>query len=51
MSLQAAYSRPESAYAYNSDPFIQAAATGDVLAIDEESGTPQVKQPQFAAYK
>ncbi|XP_071108756.1 unconventional myosin-XVI-like isoform X1 [Haliotis cracherodii] len=28
----AAYSRPESAYAYNSEPFLQAAATGDVLA-------------------
>ncbi|XP_041367150.1 ankyrin repeat domain-containing protein 39-like [Gigantopelta aegis] len=33
----AAYSRPQSAYAYNSDPFILAASTGDVLADDNET--------------
>ncbi|XP_067649913.1 receptor-interacting serine/threonine-protein kinase 4-like [Haliotis asinina] len=33
----AAYSRPESAYAYNSEPFLQAAATGDVLADVKDS--------------
>ncbi|KAK3108544.1 hypothetical protein FSP39_010240 [Pinctada imbricata] len=47
---QAASSRPESAYAYNSDPFIHAAVTGDVLA-DEEDNTPSSNQPQFSMWR
>ncbi|XP_069111124.1 osteoclast-stimulating factor 1-like isoform X1 [Argopecten irradians] len=48
----AADSRPESAYAYNSDPFIHAAVTGDVLA-DQDENTPQqdTSQPKFSLWR
>jgi hypothetical protein len=48
---QAANSRPESAYAYNSDPFIHAAVTGDVLADEEEKLTNTQQQPQFSFWR
>ncbi|XP_061185710.1 poly [ADP-ribose] polymerase tankyrase-2-like isoform X1 [Saccostrea echinata] len=44
-------SRPESAYAYNSDPFIHAAVTGDVLADQEEATTNSKDQPQFSMWR
>ncbi|CAH1789659.1 unnamed protein product [Owenia fusiformis] len=50
----AAYSRPESAYAYNNDPFMNAAVGGDVLADEDRDGTassPQQQQPQFTMWK
>ncbi|XP_052095446.1 uncharacterized protein LOC127730883 [Mytilus californianus] len=47
----AANSRPESAYAYNSDPFIHAAVTGDVLADQEEKMSGQQLQPQFSLWR
>lgn len=50
-SPQAANSRPESAYAYNSDPFIHAAVTGDVLADEEEKLTNTQQQPQFSFWR
>ena len=49
VSHQAASDRPESAYAYNSDPFMQAAVTGDVLAADNEVQV--TKSPMFTAFK
>lgn len=48
--FQASYSRPESAYAYNSDPFIHAAVTGDVLADQDEVIQP-TNQPQFTLWR
>ncbi|KAJ8313636.1 hypothetical protein KUTeg_008197 [Tegillarca granosa] len=47
---KASYSRPESAYAYNSDPFIHAAVTGDVLADQDEVSQP-TNQPQFTLWR
>ncbi|VDI36342.1 Hypothetical predicted protein [Mytilus galloprovincialis] len=47
----AANSRPESAYAYNSDPFIHAAVTGDVLADQEEKMSGHQIQPQFSLWR
>ncbi|XP_021369769.1 ankyrin repeat domain-containing protein 54-like isoform X1 [Mizuhopecten yessoensis] len=48
----AADSRPESAYAYNSDPFIHAAVTGDVLADQEDSQSQQkMSKPQFTLWR
>nr|XP_034317800.1 protein phosphatase 1 regulatory subunit 12A isoform X3 [Crassostrea gigas] len=45
-------SRPESAYAYNSDPFIHAAVTGDVLADqDEERNGNTADQPRFSMWR
>ncbi|XP_078321625.1 uncharacterized protein LOC111111657 isoform X1 [Crassostrea virginica] len=45
-------SRPESAYAYNSDPFIHAAVTGDVLADqDEEKANATDQQPRFSMWR
>ena len=49
---QSSDSRPESAYAYNSDPFIHAAVTGDVLADqDEEKANAMDQQPRFTMWR
>lgn len=49
---QSSDSRPESAYAYNSDPFIHAAVTGDVLADqDEERNGNSADQPRFSMWR
>lgn len=49
---QSSDSRPESAYAYNSDPFIHAAVTGDVLADqDEERNGNTADQPRFSMWR
>lgn len=49
---QSSDSRPESAYAYNSDPFIHAAVTGDVLADqDEEKIGNSADQPRFSMWR
>ncbi|KAL3832301.1 hypothetical protein ACJMK2_023955 [Sinanodonta woodiana] len=48
----AASSRPESTYAFNSDPFIHAAVTGDVLADDNEAiPSTTDHQPQFSMWQ
>ncbi|XP_013398731.1 serine/threonine-protein phosphatase 6 regulatory ankyrin repeat subunit C isoform X2 [Lingula anatina] len=47
----ASYSRPESAYAYSSDPFMNAAMNGDVLAEERTEDKPKTNQPQFAMWK
>ncbi|XP_048756007.2 ankyrin repeat domain-containing protein 54-like isoform X2 [Ostrea edulis] len=44
-------SRPESAYAYNSDPFIHAAVTGDVLADQDEEKRNSAETPQFSMWR
>lgn len=48
---QASDSRPESAYAYNSDPFIHAAVTGDVLADQDEEKRNSAETPQFSMWR
>jgi hypothetical protein len=48
---QASDSRPESAYAYNSDPFIHAAVTGDVLADQDEEKKNSTDTPQFSMWR
>lgn len=50
--FQASFDR-ESKYEYNSDPFIQAAVTGDVLA-DQDQAAPTSntsQQPQFTMWR
>ena len=49
--FQASYSRPESAYAMNNDPFTAAASGGDVLAGDDTPSLNNTVQPQLSAYK
>ncbi|XP_045168751.2 ankyrin repeat and SOCS box protein 11-like isoform X2 [Mercenaria mercenaria] len=49
----ASYDRAESKYEYNSDPFIQAAVTGDVLADQGESSNlgSTSSNPQFSMWR
>ena len=51
--LQASYDRAESKYEYNSDPFIHAAVTGDVLADQAEGQAPESSSsnPQFSMWR
>ncbi|KAL4222378.1 hypothetical protein ACF0H5_018417 [Mactra antiquata] len=48
----ASYDREEPKYEYNSDPFIQAAVTGDVLADQSEGPqNPNSQNPQFSVWR
>lgn len=51
IDLQASYDREEPKYEQNSDPFIQAAVTGDVLADQTEGPNPSSQNPQFSVWR